>query len=56
MSFRLNDIDMLMVDVGGQKSERRKWIHCFQDVAAILFIVSLSGYDQCLVEDRDAVR
>jgi guanine nucleotide-binding protein subunit alpha len=47
---------MLMVDVGGQKSERRKWIHCFQDVTSILFLVSLSGYDQCLVEDRDAVR
>lgn len=45
---------MLMVDVGGQKSERRKWIHCFQDVTSILFLVSLSGYDQCLVEDRDA--
>jgi hypothetical protein len=47
---------MLMVDVGGQKSERRKWIHCFQDVTTILFLVSLSGYDQCLVEDKDAVR
>ena len=45
-----------MMDVGGQKSERRKWIHCFQDVTTILFLVSLSGYDQCLVEDKDAVR
>lgn len=44
-----------MVDVGGQKSERRKWIHCFQDVTSILFLVSLSGYDQCLIEDKDAV-
>ena len=55
-SFNLRDHEMLMVDVGGQKSERRKWIHCFQDVTSILFLVSLSGYDQCLVEDRDAVR
>lgn len=44
-----------MLDVGGQKSERRKWIHCFQEVTSILFLVSLSGYDQCLVEDKDAV-
>ena len=54
--FRLRQHEMLMVDVGGQKSERRKWIHCFQDVTTILFLVSLSGYDQCLVEDKDAVR
>ncbi|KAJ6608845.1 heterotrimeric G protein alpha subunit 4 [Mycena sp. CBHHK59/15] len=53
-TFALKEHEMLMVDVGGQKSERRKWIHCFQDVTSILFLVSLSGYDQCLVEDRDA--
>ncbi|KAL4069085.1 guanine nucleotide binding protein, alpha subunit [Scleroderma yunnanense] len=53
-TFHLKDHEMLMVDVGGQKSERRKWIHCFQDVTSILFLVSLSGYDQCLVEDRGA--
>ncbi|KAF9009128.1 heterotrimeric G-protein alpha subunit, GPA2-like protein [Hymenopellis radicata] len=53
-TFTLRDHEMLMVDVGGQKSERRKWIHCFQDVTSILFLVSLSGYDQCLVEDKDA--
>lgn len=41
-----------VIDVGGQRSERRKWIHCFQDVTAILFLVSLSGYDQTLTEDR----
>ncbi|TDL22342.1 guanine nucleotide-binding protein alpha-2 subunit [Rickenella mellea] len=52
--FNLRNHEMLMVDVGGQKSERRKWIHCFQDVTSILFLVSLSGYDQCLVEDKDA--
>jgi len=52
-SFHLRGQHLKMVDVGGQKSERRKWIHCFQDVTTILFLVSLSGYDQCLVEDKD---
>ncbi|KAG8976449.1 hypothetical protein FRC05_003692 [Tulasnella sp. 425] len=52
--FHLKGHDMHMLDVGGQKSERRKWIHCFQNVTAILFLVSLSGYNQCLVEDKDA--
>jgi len=45
--------ELLVVDVGGQKSERRKWIHCFQDVTSILFLISLSGYDQCLFEDHE---
>ncbi|KAF7300818.1 Heterotrimeric G-protein alpha subunit 4 [Mycena kentingensis (nom. inval.)] len=54
--FQLADQEMLMVDVGGQKSERRKWIHCFQDVTSILFLVSLSGYDECLFEDRGSNR
>ena len=54
-AFHLNSHELVVVDVGGQKAERRKWIHCFQDVASILFVVSLSGYDQCLVEDRHAV-
>jgi len=52
-AFSLRDHEMLMIDVGGQKSERRKWIHCFQDVTSILFLVSLSGYDQPLIEDKD---
>ncbi|KAI4793697.1 hypothetical protein KUCAC02_032549 [Chaenocephalus aceratus] len=39
-----------MVDVGGQRSERRKWIHCFEEVTSIIFLVALSEYDQVLVE------
>ncbi len=43
-----------MVDVSGHRSERRKWIHCFQDVTAVLFLVGLSGYNQGLVEEPTA--
>jgi len=40
-----------VVDVGGQRSERRKWIHCFEGVTAVLFCASLAGYDLPLRED-----
>uniref|UniRef100_A0A8D0FLZ3 Guanine nucleotide-binding protein subunit alpha n=1 Tax=Strix occidentalis caurina TaxID=311401 RepID=A0A8D0FLZ3_STROC len=39
-----------MVDVGGQRSERRKWIRCFESVISIIFLVALSEYDQVLAE------
>ena len=32
-----------MFDVGGQRSERKKWIHCFEGVTSIIFCVALSG-------------
>jgi len=41
-----------VVDVGGQRSERRKWINCFDDVKAIIFLEGLSGYNQVLFEDN----
>lgn len=44
-----------MVDVGGQRSERRKWIHCFENVTSIMFLVALSEYDQVLVESENEV-
>lgn len=42
-------------DIGGQRSERKKWIHCFEGVTAIIFIVALSEYDLCLIEDQEMV-
>jgi len=39
-------------DVGGQKNERKKWMHFFDNTAAIIFVVALSGYDQLLWEDN----
>lgn len=44
------------MDVGGQRSERKKWIHCFEEVTAILFFVALSAYDLGLREEQQVVR
>ena len=42
--------------MGGQRSERKKWIHCFEGVTAIVFCVALSAYDLMLAEDEEMVR
>jgi guanine nucleotide-binding protein subunit alpha len=55
MKFNINGYDVTVVDVGGQRSERRKWIHVMQDVTSILFSVNLNGYDQNLVEHENQV-
>ena len=45
-----------MYDVGGQRNERKKWIHCFDDVTAVIFVAALSEYDQVLFEDTSTNR
>lgn len=37
--------------MGGQRSERKKWMYCFQDVTAVIFCVAMSEYDLKLYED-----
>ena len=44
-----------MFDVGGQRSERKKWIHVFDNVQVVLFLVAVSGFDHVLVEDKNGV-
>lgn len=41
----MEDYEMTIVDVGGQRSERRKWLHCFENVTAVLYFVAL---DECM--------
>ena len=53
--YRITMSSYRIVDVGGQRSERKKWIHCFEDVTAILFFVALSAYDLGLREEQAVV-
>jgi len=54
--FQIKNLKMEMVDVGGQRSERKKWIHQFDRVTAVMFIIALSEYDQNLFEDDQTNR
>ncbi|KAF9913882.1 guanine nucleotide-binding protein subunit alpha [Lobosporangium transversale] len=54
--FVIGELTYIMFDVGGQRSERKKWVHCFENVTAIVFLVAISEYDQLLFEDETVNR
>jgi len=54
--FLVEGNEFKMIDVGGQRNERKKWIACFEDVTAVLFIGVLSEYDLVLSEDESQNR
>ncbi|CAN9175130.1 unnamed protein product [Alternaria alternata] len=54
--FTMGQLSIHMFDVGGQRSERKKWIHCFENVTSIIFCVALSEYDQVLLEESSQNR
>jgi len=45
-----------MFDVGGQRNERKKWIHCFEYVTCVIFVAAINEYDQVLYEDESTNR
>lgn len=48
--YRIKGMKYEMYDMGGQRSDRRKWIDCFDQVTAVIFVAALSEYDQTLAE------
>ena len=54
--YVIDGVDFEMYDVGGHRNERKKWIHCFEDVTAVIFVAALSEYNQSLFEDATANR
>ncbi|KAK6456013.1 guanine nucleotide-binding protein alpha subunit [Scheffersomyces xylosifermentans] len=51
-NFNINSFKFKVLDAGGQRSERKKWIHCFDNITAVLFVLAVSEYDQMLFEDE----
>jgi len=56
LTFSDGEMEYRVIDVGGQRSERRKWIQCFEDVDIVCFISSLAGFASVLYEDENENR
>ncbi|GBG32324.1 Guanine nucleotide-binding protein subunit alpha [Hondaea fermentalgiana] len=54
--YNIGGVVIAMFDVGGQRNERKKWIHCFDNVTAVIFVAAISEYDQVLYEDQSMNR
>ncbi|CCD68153.1 Guanine nucleotide-binding protein alpha-10 subunit [Caenorhabditis elegans] len=52
----MNNIKLMICDCGGQRSERRKWYHFFDEADAVLFVAAISEFDQKLAEDEETNR
>ena len=53
--FEEENLTLKVIDVGGQRSERRKWVSCFEGVTATIFLAAVSEFDQVLQEDESRV-
>lgn len=51
-TYIIDKVEFAMFDVGGQRNERKKWIHCFDQVTAVIFVAAISEYNQVLYEDN----
>eukprot|EP01083_Nonionella_stella_P087833 244522_1 len=50
-----NGITFEFRDVGGERNERKKWIHSFSNVNCLLFVCSLNQYCLSLFEDENTI-
>ncbi|CAC5408086.1 G protein alpha q subunit,Guanine nucleotide-binding protein subunit alpha-11,Guanine nucleotide-binding protein G(q) subunit alpha [Mytilus coruscus] len=44
--YHIGDLLLRIIDIRGPRTERRKWIHYFENIPALMFIAALSDYDQ----------
>lgn len=52
ISFEYTGVSLCMIDVGGQRSERKKWLPLFDDAKVVLFVIDLTGYAKKSEESR----
>merc|ERR1712129_110672 len=56
MTFTNKELRFHIFDLGGQRSERKKWIQCFDNVTAIVFVISSSCYNELMYEDSEQTK
>ena len=52
----VDNMSIRLLDVGGQRSERRKWISFFDNCQVLLFFAPLSDYELQMYEDPSVNR
>jgi len=50
-SFELGEAKFTLIDVGGQRGERRKWVGCFEEVTAVVYLSAINEFDMNMEED-----
>lgn len=53
--FTMGRLNIHLFDVSELTTER-KWIHCFENITSIIFVVDLASYDQVLLEESSQNR
>jgi len=56
MTFLNRDLKYRVSDLGRSPSNRKKWIHYFDNFAALIFLVPLGAYDEMLNGDKSFVQ
>jgi len=56
IEFVLDGYQFLILDAGGQRSQRHDWSSFFEGLDAFIFVVAISEYDMVLAEDRTTNR
>ncbi len=53
--FEADGVEYHVVDPGGSRIERKKWVYAFSNVDAVLFQAPIGSYDEPLAEDHSTV-
>ena len=56
IEFVLDGYQFVILDAGGQRSQRHDWSSFFEGLDAFIFVVAISEYDMVLAEDRTTNR